>query len=106
MASNSNPDEVRKAQDVELPVHHGKEKKGTFHWGRGGEGNMMTVGKEEKKERSSSFKSDRKERLGSEKKERSGSFKDKLEKGKEMLGLKGKERTGSGSGSGSAIADD
>jgi hypothetical protein len=94
MASNSNPEEARKAQDVEAPVHHEKEKKGTYHWGRGGEGNMMTVGKDSKAEK--------KERSGSEKKERSGSFKDKLEKGKEMLGLKGKEQKGSGS----AIADD
>ena len=44
MASNTNPEEARKAQDVEAPVHSGKEKTGTFHWGRGGEGNMMTVG--------------------------------------------------------------
>lgn len=98
MANNSNAEEARKAQDVETPVHHGKEKKGTFHWGRGGEGNMMTVGKEngEKKD---------KQRTGSENKERSGSFKASLEKGKEMLGLKGKngEKV---LGNGSAVADD
>ena len=88
MAANSDAKEARKAQDVETPVHHDKEKKGTYHWGRGGEGNMMTVGKDST----------------SEKKERSGSFKDKLDKGKEMLGLKGK--TGDKGGNGSAIADE
>ena len=96
MASNSNPQEARKAQDVETPVHHAKEQKGTFHWGRGGEGNVMTIGKDKNGEK--------KERSGSEKKERSGSFKDKFEKGKEMLGLKGK--AGEKGSNGSAIADD
>lgn len=90
MASNSNAEEARKAQDVELPVHHDKEKKGTYHWGRGGEGNMMTVGKENG---------------NGEKKERSGSFREKFEKGKEMLGM-GKGKNGEAKSSGSAISDD
>ena len=93
MASNSNPEEARKAQDVEAPVHHMNDKSGTYLWGRGGEGNMMTVWKNgEKKD-------------GPVKTERSGSFRDKLEKGKEMLGM-GKGKSGEGRSSGSAIADD
>lgn len=82
MATNSSAEEARKAQDVDTPVHHQNEPKGTYHWGRGGEGNMMTVGGKDadKKERPSSRPRDGK-------KERSGSFQNAVNKGKEMLGL-------------------
>ena len=83
MASNSSAEESRKAQDVDTPAHHQNDPKGTFHWGRGGEGNMMTVGSngDKKKERTPS--------RGQEgKTQRTGSFKGAVDKGKEMLGLK------------------
>ena len=47
MAQNVSPEEARKAQDVDTPAHHKNDPKGTYHWGRGGEGNMMTVGQKE-----------------------------------------------------------
>lgn len=95
-----NPAEARAAQDVEAPAHHSKEMQGTYHWGRGGEGNMTTVGKSERqqsKERKSS-----KERTPQQeptttttttqqirgKVERRSSFQQVVNKGKEMLGLK------------------
>ena len=97
MAHSSTPEEARKAQDVEAPAHHQSDPKGTYHWGRGGEGNMMTIGKDAKDEKNGNGK------------ERTGSFQNALEKGKGMLGLKGKDGKGgekNGNGSGSAIADD
>ncbi|KAK3715682.1 hypothetical protein LTR37_006907 [Vermiconidia calcicola] len=93
MAVNTDPTEARMAQDVEAPVHHQNDPKGTYHWGRGGEGNKMLVGGGEKHREKS------KERKNS-KGERSESF---LKKGKDMLGLKGKKGDEKG---GSAIEDD
>ena len=84
MASNDSATEARRAQDVEAPKYHQSEPKGIYHWGRGGEGNKMTVGGEQRtqsKERTSSKGAG----------ERRGSFKDAIEKGKEMLGLGGEE---------------
>ena len=78
MASNDSATEARRAQDVEAPKYHQSESKGTYHWGRGGEGNKMTVGGEQ---RTSSKGAG----------ERRGSFKDAIEKGKETLGLGGEE---------------
>ena len=57
IVSNDNPDNARLAQDVDAPSHHAKPEPttGTSHWGRGGEGNMVTLGTGEqkpKKERS------------------------------------------------------
>jgi hypothetical protein len=57
IVSNDNPDNARLAQDVDAPGHHAKPEPttGTYHWGRGGEGNMVTLGTGEqkaKKERS------------------------------------------------------
>lgn len=88
MAKNDSAEEARRAQDIDTPAHHNNDPKGVYHWGRGGEGNMMAVGQkngEEKKSRS-------KERtLSAERggQQRSGSFRGALGKGKEMLGLKG-----------------
>jgi len=98
ITSNDSAENARKAQDVDAPAHHQHDPKGTYHWGRGGEGNMMTVGgsNEEKKEH--------KERKGSANKGRSGSFRDALNKSKEVLGLKGKD--GKGEKGGSAVEDD
>ncbi len=84
MASNQSAEEARKAQDIDTPKHHLNDPKGTYHWGRGGEGNMMTIGsnqgeKDQPKERTLSS--------SRRKTERSGSFQDAV---KGMLGLKGK----------------
>lgn len=95
MATNTGPEEARKAQDVEAPTVHSSDPKGTFHWGRGGEGNKMTIGEDNSDKRE-------KERTGSGKKERTGSIQHALEKGKEKLGLKGKEKGENGS----AVEDD
>lgn len=59
IVSNDNPENARLAQDVDAPSHHAKPEPttGTYHWGRGGEGNMVTLGTGEqkaKKERSAS----------------------------------------------------
>lgn len=107
---------ARAAQDVDTPAHHNKTMEGTFHWGRGGEGNMMSVGeKKEKKEAEKAKKEaakpdgltrvkSREERAGS--KERSGSFKGALDKGREMLGLGNKkERTAASEKAGESAFD-
>lgn len=98
MAINADPTMARAAQDVEAPPHHEKEPKGTFHWGRGGEGNMMTVGTNDGQRTKS------KERTGSKGgAERRGSFQGVIEKGKEILGLgKGKQ----GEKDGSAVIEE
>lgn len=117
MATNlkSNPEYARAAQDVEAPAHHDKEAHGTFHWGRGGEGNKMTVGKGDEHYRNKS-----KERASSkgptaDGAKRRGSFQGVVNKGKEMLGMgKGKqqgvaEKEGGGGGGGdggSAISEE
>ena len=88
MASNSSAEEARRAQDVEAPLHHQNESKGTYHWGRGGEGNKMTIG----------------ENGDGEKGRRRSSAGKMFEKGKEMLGFKGKG--GEKAGAGSAIMDE
>ncbi len=103
MAKNDSAEEARRAQDIDTPAHHNNDPKGVYHWGRGGEGNMMAVGpkngeKEEKKSRSK----ERTLSAGRGGQQRSGSFRDALGKGKEMLGLKGKQ----GEKGGSAIEDD
>lgn len=92
----ANPNAARVAQDVETPAHHNKEMQGTYHWGRGGEGNMMSVGekKEDKKKEDGGLtrvksRDAEEKRAGS--KERSGSFKGVVDKGREMLGLGGKK---------------
>lgn len=79
MASNDSAESARKAQDVVLPEVHDREKKGTFHWGRGGEGNMATIGKSEPRPQS------KPRRKSSGAAARRGS--NLLEKGKEKLGL-------------------
>jgi hypothetical protein len=86
MVSNdpSDPSKSRAAQDVEAPAHHNKQPQGTFHWGRGGEGNMMTVGGGDQRPSS-------KERKTSGENQRRGSVQGILEKGKELLGLKKKK---------------
>ncbi|KAK5173567.1 uncharacterized protein LTR77_002248 [Saxophila tyrrhenica] len=102
MAANVSPEEARKAQDIDTPAHHKNEPKGTYHWGRGGEGNMMTVGqKEGEKEEKNGVKGSPVIRPADGQK-RSGSFRDAFGKGKEMLGLKGKGEKG---GNGSAVED-
>ena len=90
MANNYSALEARKAQDVEAPAHHQNEPKGTYHWGRGGEGNKMTIGENGEKRTGSKERKERRP-LSSEgdgQKRRSSSSK-VLEKGMEMLGLKG-----------------
>ncbi|KAK1812688.1 hypothetical protein LTR12_012914 [Friedmanniomyces endolithicus] len=82
------PEFARAAQDVNAPAHHEKETRGTYHWGRGGEGNMMTVGSDKSKERPGLD--------GGDGQQRRGSFQGIVEKGREMLGLgKGKAVGGS-----------
>lgn len=96
MARNNptDPSEARAAQDVEAPAHHGREMQGTYHWGRGGEGNMTFVGGGDRsgsKERPSAEpRKTSKERTmsGNGGGERRGSFRSAMEKGKEMLGLR------------------
>lgn len=96
----ADPAESRKAQDVDTPAHHNKDMQGTYHWGRGGEGNMTTLGKsgaqqarEKSQDRQARKKMER--TLSSESaqngQKRTGSFSGVLNKGKEMLGLKGKQ---------------
>ena len=102
MASNDSAENARKAQDVEAKVD-AREKKGTYHWGRGGEGNMTTIGKDEKRptmdKRMMSKDSNGRSRTrsGGEGERRGSSF---LEKGKEMLGMMGQKAA-----EGSAIED-
>ena len=75
----------RAYQDVEAPKAHEREVKGTYHWGRGGEGNMMTVGGAKVGEGS---------QLNPEQRQparRTGSFNAVVEKGKELLGMGGKK---------------
>lgn len=58
IVSNDSAANARLAQDVDAPPSHGKDQPttGTYHWGRGGEGNQVTLGAngEKKKERSTS----------------------------------------------------
>jgi len=88
MVPNENVDVARAAQDVDAPAHHDKAPTGTYHWGRGGEGNMMTLGSGNgQTKRSNSNTPEPKLRRGS------GSFQGALEKGKDILGLnKGKKQ--------------
>ncbi|KAH9809265.1 Protein of unknown function (DUF3602) [Teratosphaeria destructans] len=83
MVSNdlSDASRSRAAQDVETPAHHEKEVKGTYHWGRGGEGNMMTIGHGGGNEKTTVPN-------GHPGKERRGSLQGVVDKGKELLGLK------------------
>lgn len=97
IVSNDNADNARRAQDVDTPEHHGKDQTGTYHWGRGGQGNMMTVGGEEKRPAS-------KERAGAG--ERKGSFKGAMDKAREAVGLGKKEKkVGEKGQDESAVAD-
>ena len=88
MATNDSAESARRAQDVEAPAHHSGSPRGTYHWGRGGEGNKMTVGSSNSERKGSSRSSIREE----QRERRSGSFENAFEKGKEMLGLKKGER--------------
>lgn len=78
MMEASDKELARKAQDVEAPEAHQKEMKGTYHWGRGGEGNKTTIGEDEPVQSKSP-------KVGPQKGRRSSSR--VLEKGKEVLGL-------------------
>lgn len=91
MVPNENPDNARAAQDVEAPAYHAKEPKGTYHWGRGGEGNMTTLGgKNADKEVRKEQEQREKVRTTSRGNERRPS-KGLMEKGKEMFGMGGKK---------------
>lgn len=98
MATNdpANPSLARVAQDVEPPAYHNKTPKGTFHWGRGGEGNMTTVGNGEGGGEREKVKDQNKsaERRGSKGKERRPSFQGVVHKGREILGLRKKDGQG------------
>jgi hypothetical protein len=85
----ANPAASRAAQDVDTPAHHNKSMEGTYHWGRGGEGNRMNVGEKKEKDGLTRVKSREEKRAKS--KERSGSFKGVVDKGREMLGLGAKK---------------
>lgn len=93
--TNDNPENARKAQDVDTPEHHSKEASGTYHWGRGGEGNKMTIGEGDKRPAS-------KERTAGG--ERKGSFKGAIDKAREAVGL-GKKEKKVGEKDESAVAD-
>lgn len=116
----TNPSVSRAAQDVTAPAHHVKEPKGTYHWGRGGEGNstcaarrvlrvstgraltsdsqVMTLGKPEQDETPKS-------RTNSKPGSKRPSFGAVVGRGKDMLGL-GKRKEGSTKTSESAIEDE
>ena len=83
MVSNdpAKPNQARTAQDVDAPAAHKKEAHGAFHWGRGGEGNVMTVGSNNKD----------KPKSGKAAGERSNSFTGVIAKGKEILGVNKKK---------------
>lgn len=95
---NENAAAARAAQDVDTPAHHSKELKGTHHWGRGGEGNMVTLGGSNgnKKERTAS-----KGEAG----QRRPSFSGVMERGKSMLGM-GKKEGAKNGGSSSAVEEE
>ena len=78
--SNESAENARLAQDLETPTRH-EPSTGTYHWGRGGQGNMVTLnaGEQQKKERSVS-----RGELGNEKPSL-------IEKGKHALGLGNKK---------------
>lgn len=100
IVSNDNPANARKAQDVEAPLHHDRDLEGTYHWGRGGEGNKMKIGLDAHEKQNSGGAGEKR----SDGAVRRGSFQGVLEKGKEMLGLgggKGKKDEG-----GSAIEEE
>ncbi|KAF2717164.1 hypothetical protein K431DRAFT_277411 [Polychaeton citri CBS 116435] len=89
------PEMARAAQDVEAPVAHHKEAKGTIHWGRGGQGNKTTVGmtrEEEKAAQQQERRARSKERTSSGTKDRA-SLGNIVDKGKDMLGLGGKKKS-------------
>ncbi|KAK3116564.1 hypothetical protein LTR53_002932 [Teratosphaeriaceae sp. CCFEE 6253] len=77
------PEIARASQDVDTPAHHDKEARGTYHWGRGGEGNMMTLGSDKSKAGRPASAT------------REGSGKGIMEKGKDMLGM-GKKKPQAG----------
>jgi hypothetical protein len=85
---------ARAAQDVDTPAAHTKEARGTYHWGRGGEGNMVTLGSDKKRTISK----------GEGERGRRPSFQGVLDKGKSLLGMGKKERNGSKSPPTSDIA--
>lgn len=97
MVSNDDPSAARVAQDVESPAAVQKDPQGTFHWGRGGEGNKVTLGGADRPKQN--------ERKGSKGAgERRPSFAGVIEKGKEMLGV-GKKKEGL-KGDESAVVED
>ena len=98
IVSNDNPENARKAQDVDAPEHHSKEAHGTYHWGRGGQGNMMTVGEGDKRPQL-------KQGASSNGGERKGSFKGVMDKAKEAVGLGKKEQKEAKEKDNSAIED-
>lgn len=95
MASNDSAESARRAQDVDTPAHHQREMKGTYHWGRGGEGNKTLVGGGEREESKSPMRS------GKGEGKRRSSVKDRA---KETLGLK-KEKDKQGGGDAVAVED-
>jgi len=79
IVSNDSAANARLAQDVDAPAHHSNQPAtGTYHWGRGGEGNQMTLGTGEEKK-----KKERSVSGGEEGHEKPGL----IEKGKHALGL-------------------
>ncbi|RMY67137.1 hypothetical protein D0863_07994 [Hortaea werneckii] len=111
IVSNDNPSNARLAQDVEAPRHHDRPAQGTFHWGRGGEGNMTVVGKSEREQRKEREEQRKKEggrsnsrgeaeNRSQSRRRGSGGL---IEKGKEILGIGGRGRAG---GSENAIEEE
>ena len=105
MAENTSAASTRAAQDVSTPEAHNREMKGTYHWGRGGEGNMVTLegknGKAEEGKRKGSVAGKEAgngegQGAGARARRKSSNV---LERGKEMLGLskEAKEREKNGS---------
>lgn len=101
-ANSTAPEEARLRQDVEAPKAHGKELEGTYHWGRGGQGNMTTLvrtqsgvaaGEGEKPMLLSSLgggggNTNNYNTTSNKNGNRSGSFGGIVNKGRELLGLK------------------
>ena len=102
MASNDTPEGSRKAQDVDAPQAHQREMKGTYHWGRGGEGNKTTIGSDEGEKEKSKSPLGRGGTAG----RRRSSMKEMKDKGKDMLGLKGGEKDEKMNESAVAVEDD
>lgn len=87
-ANSTAPEEARQRQDVEAPKAHGKELEGTYHWGRGGQGNMTTLVRTQSGVAAGEGDNLLNTTSNNKSGNRSGSFGGIVNKGRELLGLK------------------